>query len=75
MIIADDFRSILQERFAFFVEKTFGHLSDRAKKHVTHKLLTLEHYTCNKGFVSDEAQYWLFLQMFYSGLSSRRKLV
>jgi hypothetical protein len=42
----------IREIFVCSLRKTFGHLSDRAKKTVTNRVLTLEHYTCNKVFVS-----------------------
>jgi hypothetical protein len=41
-----------REIFVYSLRKTFGHLSDRAKKLVIHSVLTLEHYTLNKVFVS-----------------------
>jgi len=42
----------IREVFVCSVQKTFGHLSDRAKKIEIDKALSLEHYTCNKVFVS-----------------------
>jgi len=41
-----------REIFVCLLRKTFGHLSDRAKKTEIDKALTLEHYTLNKVFVS-----------------------
>jgi hypothetical protein len=38
--------------FVYSLAKTFGHLSDRAKKIQIDKALTLEHYTRNRVFVS-----------------------
>jgi len=37
-----------------FTAKTFGHLSDRPKKTLIDIVLTQEHYTGNKVFVSGE---------------------
>jgi len=37
-----------------FTPKTFGHLSDRAKKTEIDRVLTQEHYISNKVFVSRE---------------------
>src|SRR5262245_58617677 len=42
----------IREIFVCSLRKTFGHLSDRAKKIEIDKALTLEHYICNKVFVS-----------------------
>src|SRR5215467_14996828 len=42
----------IREIFFCSLRKTFGHLSDRAKKIEIDKTLTLEHYTTNKVFVS-----------------------
>jgi hypothetical protein len=52
--VPDDFRSFYQRDFRLFTakNKTFGHLSDRTKKIEIDRVLTLEHYTCNKVFVS-----------------------
>src|SRR5262245_30760431 len=42
--------------FVCSVGKTFGHLSDRAKKQMIDRVLILEHYTPNKVFVSTVGQ-------------------
>src|SRR5215471_5748923 len=44
----------IRDMFVCSLAKTFGHLSDRAKKTEIDRVLTLEHYTCNKVFVSRE---------------------
>src|SRR5262249_11682006 len=41
----------IRDMFVCSPAKTFGHLSDRAKKQVIAKVLTMEHYTSNKVFV------------------------
>jgi hypothetical protein len=46
----------IREIFVCSLRKTFGHLSDRAKKIEIDNALTLEHYTDNKVFVSREAE-------------------
>jgi hypothetical protein len=46
----------IREIFVCSLRKTFGHLSDRTKKIEIDKALTLEHHTCNKVFVSREAE-------------------
>src|SRR5262245_60032952 len=43
----------IRDMFVCLLAKTFGHLSDRAKKIEIYKALTLEHYIYNKVFVSD----------------------
>ena len=56
----EPYRSIfvhsIREIFVCSLRKTFGHLSDRAKKIEIDNALTLEHYTDNKVFVSREAE-------------------
>jgi hypothetical protein len=47
----------IREIFVCSVRKTFGHLSDRAKKPVINGVLIQEHYTGNKVFVSREGIY------------------
>jgi hypothetical protein len=42
----------IRDMFVCSLVKTFGHLSDTAKKIVIDSVLTLEHYTPNKVFVS-----------------------
>ena len=42
----------IREIFVCSLRKTFGHLSDRAKKTVIDRVLTQEHYIINKVFVS-----------------------
>src|SRR5215813_1567253 len=42
----------IRDMFVCSLAKTFGHLSDRAKKTVIDRLLTLEHYISSKVFVS-----------------------
>jgi hypothetical protein len=48
--------------FVCSLAKTFGHLSDRAKKIKIDKALTLEHYTRNKVFVSPPSQSEPFMR-------------
>src|SRR5262245_27317173 len=45
-------RLFYQSHVRLFTAKTFGHLSDRAKKKMIDRVLTLEHYTPNEMFVS-----------------------
>jgi hypothetical protein len=47
----------IREIFVCSRRKTFGHLSDSAKKQVIDAILTLEHYTPNKVFVSPVGQH------------------
>jgi len=44
----------IRDMFVCLLAKTFGHLSDRAKKIEIYKALTLGHYIYNKVFVSHE---------------------
>jgi hypothetical protein len=46
------FVQCISEIFVCSPAKTFGHLSDSAKKQVIDRALMLEHYTSNKVFVS-----------------------
>jgi hypothetical protein len=47
----------IRDMFVCSLAKTFGHLSDRAKKQVIDRVLTMEHYICNKVFVSPSSAH------------------
>jgi hypothetical protein len=51
---SNDFVYSTREIFVCSLRKTFGHLSDRAKKIEIDKALTLEHYIINNAFVSSK---------------------
>jgi hypothetical protein len=48
----DDFRYSIREFFVCSLPKHSEHLSERVKKQVIDRVITLEHYTPNKVFVS-----------------------